>query len=190
MSTTTDLTTLKINYLTQAQYDAAVSGGTINANELYMTPGPTIPTASSSIPEDVSVNTAGAGSATTYSRSDHIHGITGTTIESALGYTPYSSFGSLETVGRSSLSGGWTPTSDGFLIISGVAASGQTPYVYVYGTFSGTQLNVFAANLASGGRVGSTIAVKSGITYTMLYDSSSSHWDNSTLPSCRFMPIN
>lgn len=28
MSTTTDLTTLKINYLTQAQYDAAVSGGT------------------------------------------------------------------------------------------------------------------------------------------------------------------
>lgn len=38
MSTTTDLTTLKINYLTQAQYDAAVSGGTINENEIYMTP--------------------------------------------------------------------------------------------------------------------------------------------------------
>lgn len=38
MSTTTDLTTLKINYLTQAQYDAAVEGGTINANEIYMTP--------------------------------------------------------------------------------------------------------------------------------------------------------
>ena len=38
MSTTTDLTTLKINYLTQAQYDAEVSGGTVNANELYMTP--------------------------------------------------------------------------------------------------------------------------------------------------------
>lgn len=38
MSTTTDLETLKINYLTQAQYDAAVSGGTINENEIYMTP--------------------------------------------------------------------------------------------------------------------------------------------------------
>lgn len=38
MSTTTDLTTLKINYLTQAQYDAAKSGGTINENEIYMTP--------------------------------------------------------------------------------------------------------------------------------------------------------
>lgn len=38
MSTTTDLTTLKINYLTQAQYDAAVDGGTINENEIYMTP--------------------------------------------------------------------------------------------------------------------------------------------------------
>ena len=38
MSTTTDLNTLKINYLTQAQYDAAVNGGTINENEIYMTP--------------------------------------------------------------------------------------------------------------------------------------------------------
>ena len=38
MSTTTDLTTLKINYLTQAQYDAEASGGTINENEIYMTP--------------------------------------------------------------------------------------------------------------------------------------------------------
>ena len=38
MSTTTNLPTLKINYLTQAQYDAAVSGGTVNADELYFTP--------------------------------------------------------------------------------------------------------------------------------------------------------
>lgn len=38
MATTTDLNTLKINYLSQEQYDAAVSGGTINANEIYMTP--------------------------------------------------------------------------------------------------------------------------------------------------------
>ena len=38
MSTTTDLTTLKINYLTQAQYDAAAQGGTIEEDELYLTP--------------------------------------------------------------------------------------------------------------------------------------------------------
>lgn len=38
MATTTDLTTLKINYLTQAQYDEALSGGTINENEIYLTP--------------------------------------------------------------------------------------------------------------------------------------------------------
>lgn len=38
MSTTTNLTTLKINYLTQAQYNAALSGGTINEDEIYLTP--------------------------------------------------------------------------------------------------------------------------------------------------------
>ncbi len=44
MSTTTNLDTLKINYLTQAQYEAALSGGTINENELYMTTdGYTVP---------------------------------------------------------------------------------------------------------------------------------------------------
>lgn len=38
MSTTTDLSTLKINYLTQAQYDTALTNNQINANELYFTP--------------------------------------------------------------------------------------------------------------------------------------------------------
>lgn len=38
MSTTTDLATLTINYLTQAQYDEAKSQGLVNANEIYMTP--------------------------------------------------------------------------------------------------------------------------------------------------------
>ena len=33
-----NLTTLKINQLTQAQYDAALAAGTINENELYATP--------------------------------------------------------------------------------------------------------------------------------------------------------
>ena len=33
-----NLTTLKINQLTQAQYEAALAAGTINENELYATP--------------------------------------------------------------------------------------------------------------------------------------------------------
>lgn len=38
MSTTTNLDTLVINYLTQAQYNTASSGGSINENQLYLTP--------------------------------------------------------------------------------------------------------------------------------------------------------
>lgn len=38
MATTTDLSTLKINYLTQAQYDDALANNQINTNELYLTP--------------------------------------------------------------------------------------------------------------------------------------------------------
>lgn len=36
--TTTDVSTLKINYLTTAQYQAALAQGEINENELYFTP--------------------------------------------------------------------------------------------------------------------------------------------------------
>ena len=38
MATTTDISILKINYLTQAQYDTALANNQINANELYLTP--------------------------------------------------------------------------------------------------------------------------------------------------------
>lgn len=38
MSTTTDLSTLKINYLTKSQYDTAKAQGLIESNEIYMTP--------------------------------------------------------------------------------------------------------------------------------------------------------
>lgn len=44
MSTTTNLNTLVINYLTEAQYEAAVSGGTIDPDQLYLTPATNIPT--------------------------------------------------------------------------------------------------------------------------------------------------
>lgn len=39
MATTTNLSSLKINYLTQEQYDAALANSQINENELYLTPG-------------------------------------------------------------------------------------------------------------------------------------------------------
>lgn len=38
MSTTTNLSTLKINYLSQSQYDTALANNQINADELYFTP--------------------------------------------------------------------------------------------------------------------------------------------------------
>lgn len=43
MSTTTELSKLTINYLTQAQYDAEVEGGTIDENALYLTPSESTP---------------------------------------------------------------------------------------------------------------------------------------------------
>lgn len=43
MPTTTNLSNLVINYLTQAQYDAAVSNNAINENEIYLTPMGIIP---------------------------------------------------------------------------------------------------------------------------------------------------
>ena len=41
MSTVTDITTFRINILTQEQYDEAAAGGLINDDELYLTPAPT-----------------------------------------------------------------------------------------------------------------------------------------------------
>ena len=38
MSTTTNVSTLKINYLTQSQYDTALGNNQINENEIYLTP--------------------------------------------------------------------------------------------------------------------------------------------------------
>lgn len=53
---------------------------------------PTIPTVPSAGTSASAVGTsASGGSASTYSKSDHVHNITSTTITSALGYTPYNS---------------------------------------------------------------------------------------------------
>lgn len=41
MATNTKLDSLVINYLTQSQYDSAKNAGTLNANQIYMTPANT-----------------------------------------------------------------------------------------------------------------------------------------------------
>lgn len=61
MSTTTNLSTLKINYLTDAQYQTALDGGQINENEIYLTPssdggGTSVPTANSTAKFDSSAH--------------------------------------------------------------------------------------------------------------------------------------
>ena len=38
MATSTEISELKINYLTEAQYNSALSNNQINSNEIYMTP--------------------------------------------------------------------------------------------------------------------------------------------------------
>ena len=69
MPTTTNLSTLKINYLTQAQYNAAVSNNTINENEIYLTPSSIAdhsytPAGSVSVTPTVTVNTTTVNSIT------------------------------------------------------------------------------------------------------------------------------
>lgn len=44
MSTTTDISTLVINYLSEEQYNTALNAGTLSANELYFTPGASLAT--------------------------------------------------------------------------------------------------------------------------------------------------
>lgn len=45
MATISNLQTLKINYLTQTQYDTALANGEINSNEIYITPATPVVTA-------------------------------------------------------------------------------------------------------------------------------------------------
>lgn len=85
MATDTKLDNLVINYLTQSQYDNAKSSGTLNANQIYMTPASsstyTLPAATSSTLGGVKI-----GSNITVS-SGKIS-LTKANVTSALGYTP------------------------------------------------------------------------------------------------------
>lgn len=69
MSTTTNLNTLVINYLTEAQYEAAVSGGTIDPDQLYLTPETNIPVTDVEV-DGVSVVSGGVAEITTPTETD------------------------------------------------------------------------------------------------------------------------
>lgn len=86
MATNTRLDSLVINYLTQSQYDNAKSAGTLNANQIYMTPASsgstyTLPAATSSTLGGVKIgsNITVSGGTISISKSN---------VTNALGYTP------------------------------------------------------------------------------------------------------
>lgn len=85
MATNTKLDSLVINYLTQAQYDNAKSAGTLNSNQIYMTPASsstyTLPAATSSTLGGVKIGSNITVSSGTISLSK-------TNVTTALGYTP------------------------------------------------------------------------------------------------------
>lgn len=86
MATNTKLDSLVINYLTQSQYDSAKSAGTLNANQIYMTPASsgstyTLPAATGSTLGGVKIGSNITVSGGTIS-------ISKTNVTNALGYTP------------------------------------------------------------------------------------------------------
>ena len=136
MATTTNLSSLVINYLTQAQYDAAAEGGTLNENQLYLTPSetlaavatsgsyndlnnkPTIPT----VPINVSDFTNDAGYLTSYTETDPVftaspaHDITSSNITAWNGKATVSSISVSLTVAN------WSNNSQ-TVSVTGVSAS-------------------------------------------------------------------
>ena len=86
MATNTKLDSLVINYLTQNQYDNAKNAGTLNSNQIYMTPASsgstyTLPTATSSTLGGVKIGSNITVNSGTIS-------ISKTNVTNALGYTP------------------------------------------------------------------------------------------------------
>lgn len=85
MATDTKLDSLVINYLSQSQYNNAKSSGTLNANQIYMTPASsstyTLPAATSSTLGGVKIGSNITVSSGTIS-------LTKANVTSALGYTP------------------------------------------------------------------------------------------------------
>lgn len=128
MATNTKLDSLVINYLTQAQYDNAKSAGTLNSNQIYMTPASsstyTLPVATSSTLGGVKIGSNITVSSGTIS-------ISKTNVINALGYTPPT------TDTKYTLPNATSSTLGGVKIGSNITVS--------YGTISLTKANVTSA---------------------------------------------
>lgn len=128
MATNTKLDSLVINYLTQAQYDNAKNAGTLNSNQIYMTPASsntyTLPAATSSTMGGVKIGSNITVSGGTIS-------ISKTNVTNALGYTPPT------TDTKYTLPNATSSVLGGVKIGSNITVS--------YGTISLTKANVTSA---------------------------------------------
>ena len=128
MATNTKLDSLVINYLTQAQYDNAKNAGTLNSNQIYMTPASsntyTLPAATSSTLGGVKIGSNITVSSGTISLSK-------TNVTTALGYTPPT------TDTKYTLPNATSSVLGGVKIGSNITVS--------YGTISLTKANVTSA---------------------------------------------
>lgn len=133
MATDTKLDSLVINYLTQSQYDTAKNNGTLNANQIYMTPASstnyTLPTATSSTLGGVKIGNNITVNSGTIS-------LTKANVTSALGYTPPT------TDTKYTLPSATNSTLGGVKIGNNITVSS--------GTISLTKANVTNALLTSG----------------------------------------
>ena len=117
--------------------------GTIPANKVNIS----VPTAGTAKPKAVGTSAA-AGTATTWSKSDHVHNITGNTINSALGYTPYDS-----------------SNPDGFGKITEIAStspidgSGTTGTITLSHSTSGVTSGVYGSTVDQSPTFGSSVIV-------------------------------
>lgn len=129
MATNTKLDSLVINYLTQSQYDNAKNAGTLNSNQIYMTPASsgstyTLPMATGSTLGGVKIGSNITVSSGTIS-------ISKTNVINALGYTPPT------TDTKYTLPNATSSTLGGVKIGSNITVS--------YGTISLTKANVTSA---------------------------------------------
>ena len=85
MATNTKLDSLVINYLTQSQYDTAKNNGTLNANQIYMTPAST---SSYTLPAATSSTLGGVKIGNNITVNSGTISLTKANVTNALGYTP------------------------------------------------------------------------------------------------------
>lgn len=168
MATTTDLTTLKINYLTQAQYDTALSNNQINANELYLTPA-----SSSSV-----IDTAGTGlskSGTTLNHSNSVTAGTAGTSSATSGSTLAVPYITYDAQGHITATGTHTHTVSGFLTSSSTLDATKLSGTIPSGCYTNTDTKVKLTSNSGSTAVPLVLgptSISSGTAYECLYNTS------------------